>query len=307
MALPVATALATAGEGPATITTADRPAEVDVWLLGGQSNMQGIARITELPTGFPRVIDHAFFWNGAGFEPLVLGQTQTSTREGEFGPEVGFALGMATTERPVYLIKDHASGMPLHHGWHGNQWLGGGPQPGRRNFYPGEVPGDPNHGTLYRAMLAKFEAGLRDLHQRGRKPKVRGFLWMQGEQDAKHFESATVYAASLRRLRRRLAQDLRLGPDLPLVFGQVLPHEPAMPRFTHRAELRAQMAAADQDSGTPEAMPRAKMVSTDGFGLMPDTVHYNADGQLRLGRAFAVAMKEVLDLSIGQAPGGPAL
>ncbi|MGA1236716.1 MAG: sialate O-acetylesterase [Limisphaerales bacterium] len=265
--------------------------EVDVWLLGGQSNMQGIAKLAELPPDLPETIPHTFFWNGNSFEPLLLGQTQTSTRAGEFGPEVGFALDMATPEQPVYLVKYHASGMPLHHGWDGSQWVGDPPLAGRRNFYPGEEPDDPCQGTLYREMVAQFRAALRSFQAEGREPRVRGFLWMQGEQDAKHVLSATSYAASLKRLRSRLAADLGTSPDLPFAFGQVLPYEPAMERFTHRVEIRAQMAAADMDSGQPEAMARTKMVSTDGFGLYPDTVHYNADGQLRLGRAFASALQ----------------
>lgn len=269
------------------------PNTVDVWLLGGQSNMQGIAQVADYPAGLPRKIPQTFFWTGQDFETLVLGQTRTSARDGEFGPEVGFALDMATSEKPIYLIKYYASGMPLHHGWHGNRWVGGNPQPGRRNFYPGEVSDDPSQGTLYREMLAQFQAGLRHLKQTGRRPMVRGFLWMQGEQDAKHAVSASSYAASLKRLRARLATDLGAAPDLPLAFGQVLPYEPAMERFTHRREIRFQMAAADMDSGKPEAMRRAKMVSTDGFGLATDTVHYNADGQLRLGRGFAEAMKAI--------------
>lgn len=115
---------------------------------------------------------------------------------------------------------------------------------------------------------------------------------MQGEQDSKHELSATTYAASLRHLRQRLADDLKLQGPLPLVFGQVLPHEPALPRFTHRKEIRQQMAAADERSGKAEAIPLARMVSTDGFELLPDTVHYNAAAQLRLGYAFAEAMKD---------------
>ena len=119
---------------------------------------------------------------------------------------------------------------------------------------------------------------------------------MQGEADAKHERSATDYATSLRRLRDRLAADLGVE-SLPLVFGQVLPHEPAVARFTHRHEIRAAMAAADERSGRPEALPRARMVSTDGFGLLPDTVHYDAGGQVALGRAFAAAL-----LAIGESP-----
>lgn len=262
---------------------------VDVWLLGGQSNMQGIGKFSELQRDLPEKIPHAFFWNNKAFEPLVLGQTKTSSRAGEFGPEVGFSLEMAKTGRPLYLIKYHASGMPLHHGWNGNKWIGGDPKPGQPNFYPGDESNDPNTGRLYQQMLSRFRAGIQHLQAQGLTPVVRGFLWMQGEQDSKRPESATTYAENLKRLRNRLADDLRID-TLPMVFGQVLPHEPALPRFTHRKEIREQMAAADADSGEPEAISSAKMVSTDTFELLPDTVHYSAAGQLMLGKAMAEKM-----------------
>lgn len=264
----------------------------DVFLLGGQSNMQGSARVADLPVDIPKKIPHAFFWNGSSFEPLELGKTRTSNSSDRFGPEAGFALAMATAESPVYLIKYHASGMPLHHGINGGNWVGPDPGPNRRNFYPGEKAGDPNTGTLYRAMSSRFRDGIRQLNDTGKKPLVRGFLWMQGEQDAKHALAARSYAVSLRRLKVRLGEDI--GTVLPVVYGQALPHEPALPRFTHRNELREQMAHADHGSGTPEAIPGAIMVSTDGFGLLPDTVHYDTAGQLRLGRAMAEAMRKTL-------------
>ncbi len=273
------------------LTTVGRT--VDVYLLGGQSNMQGIAKIKNLSDTYAKTIPHSFFWNGTAFEPFVLGQTKTSTRVGEFGPELGFALAMATAERPVYLIKYHASGQPLHHGWNGNRWVGGKPDLGRRNFYPGETPGDTHRGTLYTKMLKQFQAGICSLETQGHTPIVRGFLWMQGEQDSKNEVSATTYASSLKRLHRRLADDLDLKKPLPMVFGQVIPHEPPLARFTHRDEIRDQMAAADADSGRVEAIAWVKMVSTDGFGLRSDTVHYNAAGQLRLGKEFAAALKRL--------------
>jgi len=266
---------------------------VDVYLLGGQSNMQGIAKIRNLPGKYAKikVIPHTFFWSGTAFEPFILGQTKTSTRVGEFGPELGFALAMATAEHPVYLIKYHASGQPLHHGWNGNRWLGGEPAPDRRNFYPGEKPGDGNQGILYAKMCEQFRAGIGALKKQGHSPVVRGFLWMQGEQDSKNEVSATSYAASLKRLHRRIAEDLDLEKPLPMVFGQVIPHEPPLARFTYRDEIRDQMAAADAASGRPESIEGVTMVSTDGFGMCSDTVHYNAAGQLRLGKEFAVALK----------------
>lgn len=269
---------------------------VDVYLFGGQSNMQGIGKIADLPQEIPLEIPHTYFWNKQRFEPLVLGTTQVSTRIGEFGPEIGFALQIATAARPVYIVKYHASGMPLHHGWNGNNWIGGPPAQGRRNFYPGENSVDVNTGTLYAAMRAEFHSAVKHLNEAGLAPNIRGFVWMQGEQDSKQLVSASSYAASLNLLRKRLAEDMSVGDDMPLVFGQVLPHEPPAERFTHRNEIRQQMADCDFASGKPESMKNTVMVSTDDFTLLPDTVHYDAAGQLVLGRNFGQAMKK-LDLS----------
>lgn len=266
---------------------------VDVYLLGGQSNMQGLGKVHEVPASLPREWKHIRFWNGKEFEPLHFGQSRTSTRAGEFGPEYGLALGLPAAAPEICIVKFHASGMPLHHGWNAGKWQGGEPQPERVNFYPGKDAADPNQGTLYHRMVAQFRAALARVRAEGKTPVVRGFVWMQGEQDAKHELSATNYASSLRLLRDRLVADVGAAPDMPFVFGQVLPHEPALERFTHRTQARAAMAAADSHSGKPEAIPHARMVSTDGLGLLADTVHYNTDGQLRLGRAFAAALQAI--------------
>ncbi len=266
---------------------------VDVYLLSGQSNMQGNAKVADLPANVQKEIPGAFYWTGVAFEPLVVGKTKTSTRAGEFGPEIGFALKTATADRPVYLIKWSASGMPLHQGFNAAKWEGPDAGPNRTTFYPGEKTDDPNTGKLYKQMLSHFRAGLADLEKSGKKPAIRGFLWMQGEADAKNEVSATQYAASLKRLRARLAEDLKTDAALPMVFGQALPHEPAMDRFTHRKEIRQAMANADASSGKPEALPAVKMVSTDGYPLQKDTVHYDAAGQLRLGQSMAEAMKSL--------------
>ncbi len=62
-----------------------------------------------------------------------------------------------------------------------------------------------------------------------------------------------------------MAEDLNLEKTLPMVFGQVLPHEPTLARFTYRDEIRDQMVAADAISGRLEAIFRIRMVSIDGI------------------------------------------
>lgn len=268
--------------------------EIDVYLLSGQSNMQGIGKLENAPEHWRERLESIMFWNGKAFEPLAPQTTKLSTRKGEFGPEIGFARGLVRAGRTqaVALIKFHRSGQPLHHGWDGNKWIGGEPQPKRRNFYPGAHPDDPNRGRHYADWLSQVNQALKALKDAGYTPQVRGVAWMQGEQDSKHEVSAKSYAKHLKQLRNRLAEDLG-QPAPPWVYGQVLPHSPALPRFSHRIEIRKQMADLDERSDTDVATSGMRMVSTDGFGLLPDTVHYNAAGQRKLGLAMASAMVEL--------------
>ncbi len=277
-----------------SLTSLLQAAEVDVYLLGGQSNMQGIGKLKNLPLADKPELKNVFFFQGGKFEVYEINKTKTSARKGEFGPELGFSKLMteSTPDKSIYLIKYHASGQPLHHGWNGNKWVGGKPAKGRRNFYPGTKQGDPNTGNLYATMTKKYKAGIKSLTDAGHTPVVKGFLWMQGEQDSKNEVSAGSYDVSLKRLITRMKQDLGLE-KLPFVFGQVLPAEKSLPRFTHRKLIREKMAAADMGSGLPSAIPLCSMLSTDTFPLLPDTVHYNARGQLMLGESMA---KEILTL-----------
>ena len=263
---------------------------VDVYLLGGQSNMQGSGELKNLPPELKPEFNNVFFFADGKFVPYEIGKTKTSNNPASFGPELGFSKVMTESGKPIYLIKFAVGGMPLHHGWDAGNWLGGNPSPGRTNFYPGKNLADPNMGKLYKAMIEKYMAGIKSLTDAGHTPVVKGFLWMQGEQDSKNEPSANSYDQNLDQLITRIKQDLKLD-RLPCVFGQVLPAENHLPRFTHRALIREKMAAADMSSGLPSAIPLCKMISTDDFPLLEDTVHYNADGLYQMGVKMAEEMK----------------
>ena len=98
--------------------------------------MQGIAKLKNLDTAYKKELKNVFFWNGKDFEVFTPGKTKSSHRNGEFGPELGFAYKMAQLKpgKKIYLIKFAASGQPLHHGWNGKKWVGGKASAGRRNF-----------------------------------------------------------------------------------------------------------------------------------------------------------------------------
>ncbi len=263
----------------------------EVYFLSGQSNMQGIGKLDQLPAPLTHPLDHVFFWNGSAFEKLDPNTTKISSRKGELGPELGFAkaISQLRPDQTIYLVKFAASGQPLHHGWDGNQWVGGSPSPMRKNFYPGLSADDPNIGVHFQAMMQRFKSATQALSQANIDFKVAGLVWMQGEQDAKHEISATSYAESLALLKQRWQEDL--GPtEVPLVFGQVLAHSPTLARFTHRDPLRQSMVNADMNSKHVDAINNVWMQSTTGMPLLKDTVHYNAEGQFLLGQSFALLM-----------------
>lgn len=271
-------------------------AEVKVYLLAGQSNMQGLGKVSGL-TAAQKAPAGIFFWrlDGKGFEPLRPGKTITASK-GEFGPEVALALELAKAGEPAYLVKSYRGGTGLDAGWNDQKHVGG-TGPGRWNFYPGTGDSDPDRGLSYIAMIGAFRAALADIRKRGDTPVVQSIFWMQGEQDTKTEPTAAAYAKNLKRLRDRVEQDLGLS-RVPFIFGQVapygdLPGEKPEPKYIFRKQVRAAQAACDAASKSPEAMPLSRMVSTNGFTQIADHVHYDTDGQLALGKAFHRAFVEL--------------
>ncbi len=261
-------------------------------MLSGQSNMAGSGRADQLPEEWQQPIEGAYIFRDGRFQTLVAGKTG---RSGRFGPEVGFArsmLGDQSNKPEIYLIKFALSGQPLDAGWDGGKWVGPEPGPDRKTFYPGTHPDDPNIGLHYKKLSEHVEAAMQRLMDDGYTPVLKGFVWMQGEADAKHEVSAGRYDRSLSLLKERIEQEHGLKDGTPFVFGQVLPHEPAHKRFVARDLIRRRMADAHWSSGTKHAIDNVWMVPTEGMDLLKDTVHYSTNGQLALGQAFGRVMLE---------------
>lgn len=284
---------------PAALATAQSEADVDeppvvarVYLLAGQSNMVGTGQVKELSESWLKPIEGAYHYKNKQFV------TVAAAGAGRFGPEIGFAhylINNQPEKHNIYLIKFALSGQPLDAGWtkptaNGGGWVGPEPGPDRTTFYPGESPDDPNIGLHYKRLHEHVAQAMQNLRADGKTPVLQGIVWMQGEADAKHEVSADRYDRSLSLLKSRLEEDFSGGNDVPFVFGQILPHEPAMDRFTHRDLIRKRMAEADWRSKSDRAIKNVWMVPTEGMELMQDTVHYSTKGLLALGQAFGLEM-----------------
>ncbi len=284
-------ALAVIGLGFACVAAADAP--VDVYVLSGQSNMRGLGRLRELHPANRVAPHHCSIWNGDAFVHFELVPSKGLVGT-VFGPELSFchAMALLQPDRRIYLIKYAEPASGLHHGWRKREWLPDPPGPGRPNFYPGTSPADPNVGELYAELRTRFSAAIKWLDESGTAYALRGILWMQGETDAVAEVPAIGYAGDLARLKNRLEEDLGKG-SLPLVFGQALPRAPAGPFYLYRNELRQSQAHAHWNSGHPDAIEGAWMVSTDGMPVGNQRIHYTVEGQIRLGHAMAVTMLQL--------------
>ncbi|MCK5903020.1 MAG: sialate O-acetylesterase [Cocleimonas sp.] len=178
------------------------------------------------------------------------GRSHKLARYAFFGPEVGFAHSIAR----AYPHDTHIIIKSVATGSSIKQWL-------------------PGSG-LYKSTLRQVKlAGIAN------SPKIEAILWMQGEKDARDKHSATQYEDNLRRFINGLRNHLK-SPQSMFIMGEINPDDKAfsMTKLVQKAQKNIQHSS-----------PNTLLVSTDGLGKIFDHVHYNANGQLELGKRFARA------------------
>jgi hypothetical protein len=228
-------------------------------VMAGQSNMEGVGLISELPESCRKPPGSVFIWDAkeGRFVPLKPMGWQPK----HFGPEigVGHALARACPDRTFHLVKYAVGGTDLQGPW------------------------KPGKGDLYRKCLARVREAAAELKKQKQVVRFRGFLWMQGESDAMNESHAALYEKTFRRLIREFRRDLG-APALPFVFGQITPKLTACRKkwkFPHTEVVRQAQAKV------AASMKGVHMVRSEDLGLNWDNVHFNASGQLALGERLA--------------------
>jgi iduronate 2-sulfatase len=246
-------------------------APVDVYLVTGQSNMDGRGDARALPASArPPAGVRIFYVNpinkdglhpshATGWTNLVPGLAVPPNYRGslpspKFGPELSFARALADAgaARPLALIKVTQGGTSLRRDW------------------------NPEGGYMYVAFTNAVREALARLRAEGTEATLRGMIWHQGESDVGAGPAA--YETNLAAFVATVRRDLGV-PELPVVIGEIATNK--SPEF--RAVQRA----------VAERLPRAGFASADGLPTVEGT-HFTTDSVVELGRRFAAGLPEAV-------------
>ena len=243
----------------------------DVWMLAGQSNMQGVGLLKDGPKAQPLV--RAFYMNDCwrpAQDPIhnmwqAVDQVHADLCGGALPPPVtdwGVAPGVTFGQRMFEL-----TGVPqgliasAHGGTSMAQW-------------------DPKLKHLGGRSL--YGAMIRRLRKNG--GRVAGFLWYQGCSDT-NADAAKVFTLRMKELIRAVRRDFQ-APDLPVVMVQIARVIAAWGP-DHGIQWNS---IQDQQRRLQQIIRRCAVVPAIDLPL-DDLIHISGTGQVRLGLRMAQAMQ----------------
>lgn len=274
--------------------------DYQLYLLAGQSNMDGFGYNSKLPAELKKRLNDVFIFHGNTaadtaevdgrgiWEELRPGHGvgfssdgTTNTLSERFGAELSFAVLLKKKDplANIAIIKYSRGGTSIDPA--GASIFGcWGP-----DFALGNGVNQYDHclATIRNAFA------VRDIDGDGQADRLipAGIIWMQGESDAAYkVEIAHRYEKNLKHLMDLLRAALRVD-DLPVAIGRIsdsgLDPEDGIV-WPHAKIVRAAQAAFCQKD------PAAILVTgTDNYGYS-DRWHYDSAGYIALGREFATAM-----------------
>jgi len=250
----------------------------DLWVLAGQSNMQGVGDLIDVTPPHPGVMmlgmdgkwgqaEEPLHWLVDSPDPVHSGDPTTrversakehKTRTKGAGLGLPFAVAMVeSTGVPIGLIACAHGGTSM------EQWSPAKKEEGGKSLY----------GSMLRQV--KLAGG-----------KVKGVLWYQGESDTMGQGGAwkvfpRVFSNFIAAVRSDLGQ-----PELPFYYVQI-------GRFVNASEPTGWNAVQDAQRLIPERVPNTAVVSVIDLEL-DDGIHVGTQGMKRAGQRLArIALREL--------------
>ena len=261
----VSAVVALAGTQAALTVVASEQGAVQVILLAGQSNMDGNVPISALPPEFKQVPANVNLIDKGKPARIAGGKT--------FGPEVAFAATLAASKpSDDFLFVKRAMGGTSLAGW-APQW----DESRLASKY------DTVAGPIYRRLLEDYAAAIKGRHSR-----LTGVLWMQGESDTRYPALGPNYFENFKTLITAFRRDLN-APELPFFFGRVNMPADATEDDKKTMKFPYIKQVRDAQERAAREIPGVYLIETDDLGKQADRIHYDAAGQIALGRRFAEA------------------
>ena len=239
-------------------------AQLDLYLLMGQSNMKGRGVMPDEPKRDPRIVMMHLRddqWYLARHPLHLTGDAKTFQGHDNagVGPGLAFAetLAAANPKTAIGLVPCAVGGSSI------KLW-----QKGAKLY----------DEALRRAKLAQQTTAPV-------KARIRGVIWLQGEANAKTDE-LPLHAGRLRALIESLRADLAL-PDLPFIactIGEMKPE----PLLTHLKAMNGIQLAL------PKSVPHTACVDARDLKThIGDAVHFDTTAQNEIGKRFAAKLIEI--------------
>ena len=292
---------------------------VKVFLLAGQSNMQGHGvvnrsqpniknggrgTLVELQEQKPALFQQAFdsenkSWN-TRTDVFLRHQTNHKLKTGgltigftghkddqHIGPEFQFGHVIGKHfEEPVLLIKTAWGGKSLF-----------------KDFRPPSSSGDV--GPYYQKMLEEYKTGIAQMATEfpqlaGKTPELAGFVWMQGWNDMVNAKATEGYEENLVQLIHDIRKDLN-APNLPIVVGELGNGGDENPNPKMKGFRQAQLRA----TGHGEFAGNVAFVKTTSFARpkenspAPRQGHHwfgNAESYFMIGNAMGRSMIDLMKI-----------
>ncbi|OEJ98817.1 hypothetical protein A8C32_06415 [Flavivirga aquatica] len=258
---------------------------VQVVLLAGQSNMAGGGNYDDLDDSIKERIAKVsnrvqVSINRKPAKPLSYSDNKPSEKYNftkRFGPElfIGLILAEKNPKQEFLLIKTSQGGTSLYGAWNPN-WSA----KKAKTLEKGEKK---QNMKLYEKHINQIRKELSKLKDQGKSYKIIGLAWMQGENDASREISARSYKENLKTLIESYRKAFKVK-KMPVVVGQInskygnFPEGPDMVR-------KAYVDVANADNFVDVIKTTTDRTWND-YPKHTDNVHYNTEGQKRLGITF---------------------
>jgi len=295
---------------PFSLSAKDRT--VPVFILAGQSNMEGHGRISGSQKGTLETLSN---------DPATADRYRHLRRNGNWitrddvwiswldrkgklgvggwaakgaiGPELGFGWVVGDfLETPVLLLKFGPGGTSLAGPWR---------PPGAGAHRNGKPRGE-NIGTQYDNLISSVKNRLAHLSREfpelaGYKPRLTGFGWHQGWNDGCSKADSLEYETNLAHFIRDIRRDLE-APELPFVIAGS-----GFGRWAQKIDRRLMIMNAQEAVTThDEFKATSRYVETRGFfrdgPISPRPIRYhwccNAETYWLIGEGMGRAMVELL-------------